>query len=188
VAGCISGWTGEVNWPRFVSGDASGPAARSIDLVASPVDANDGDLGAGLPALGAGSTGAFRVEFVPTSHDGRFGEFQLYVGGVPIGDGSTTAWYPHYMNFRRLCSLAEQPGIREREPLHLGDTFDHLNMYVEMTELDVVFTFTTRREWGEPPPWAPPVSVWMRLSVSRSEFISVWRQTEPQFRFLAAER
>ncbi|MGK5519167.1 hypothetical protein ACSNN9_07395 [Micromonospora sp. URMC 107] len=156
----------------------------------SQMDANDGDIGSALPVPAAGSRDAFRVRFVPTSQDGRFGEFQLYVGGVPIGDGSTTAWYPHYMDFCRLCSLAEQPGIRERGPLHLGDTFDHLNMYVEMTEIDVVFTFTTRPrlEWGEPPPWAPPVGVWMRLSVPRLEFISIWRQAEPQFRSLTAGR
>lgn len=158
--------------------------------MASRTDANDGDLGSPLPAPGAGSPDTFRVEFVPTSHDRRFGEFQFYVGGVPIGDGSTTSWYPHYRDFCRLCALAEQPGMRERTPLYLGDTFDHLNMYVEMTEFDVVFTFTTRprSEWGEPPLWAPPVGEWMRLSVTRLEFIRIWRRAEPQFRSLAAGR
>ncbi|HEX5995036.1 MAG TPA: hypothetical protein VFY84_07835 [Jiangellales bacterium] len=42
--------------------------------------------------------------------------------------------------------------MQQRERLHLGDTFDHLDLYVELTEVDLVFTFTIRRRWGMPPP------------------------------------
>jgi hypothetical protein len=58
---------------------------------------------------------------MPTSQDERFGVFQLYVCGIAMGDGTTTAVYPHYMDLRRLCALAERPGPHQREPLHLGD-------------------------------------------------------------------
>jgi hypothetical protein len=136
---------------------------------------------------GAGSAETFRVEFTPTSRDKKFGTFQLYLDGTPIGDGSTTALYPHYQDFCRLCTLAEQPGSQHRRRSHLGDTFDHLNMYTEMTELEVVFTLTTRAEW-DAPPWAPPVGTWLRRSVPRSEFISTWNRAEPQFRSLLALR
>jgi hypothetical protein len=167
-----------------------GQATRNIAPVAPQMEVNNGDPDPPLTTLGAGSADTFRVEFIPTSHHKRFGAFQLYVGGIPIGDGGTTALYPHYMDLCRLSTLAEQPRLQERERLHLGDTFDHLDMYVEMTALDVVFTFTTRpkSEWGEPPPWAPPVGRWMRLSVARSEFISTWRQAEPQFRPLVVRQ
>lgn len=149
-----------------------------------------GNGGNSLPGspTGAGSAETFRVEFTLTSRDKRFGTFQLYVGGIPIGDGTTTALYPHYQDFCRLCALAEQPGPQQRRRSHLGDTFDHLDMYIEMTELDVVFTLTTRAEWGAPPPWAPPVGTWLRQSVPRSEFISTWNRAEPQLRSLLALR
>jgi hypothetical protein len=122
------------------------------------------------------------VEFTPTSQDGRFGVFQLYVGGVPIGDGSTTALYPHYQELQRLCALGERAGAWKRERAALGDTFDHLDLYWELTDASVIFTFTTRAEWGTPPSWAPPVGKQVQLNVSRSAFISTWRAAEPQFR------
>jgi hypothetical protein len=91
--------------------------------------------------------------------------------------------YPHYGEFHRLCVRAERPGLVEREPLHLGDTFDHLIMSVEMTtQLDIVFVFTTHAQWGDPPPWAPPVGQWMHLSVTRPAFITTWHQAAQQFR------
>ncbi|GAA5188174.1 hypothetical protein GCM10023322_38170 [Rugosimonospora acidiphila] len=108
----------------------------------------DGDNGSSGSPTGAGSAETFRVEFTPTSRDKKFGTFQLYLGGSPIGDGSTTALYPHYQNFCRLYILAKQPGPQQRRRPHLDDTLDHLDIYVEMTKLDVVFTLTTRAEWG----------------------------------------
>ncbi|GIH18977.1 hypothetical protein Raf01_71490 [Rugosimonospora africana] len=72
--------------------------------------------------------------------------------------------------------------------MHLGDTFDHLGMCIEMTELDVVFTLTTRAEWGAPPRWAPPVGTWIRPSVRRSDFIGTWQRAEPRLRSLLALR
>lgn len=136
--------------------------------------------------VGAGSVADFRVEFTPTSRDRRFGVFQLFVDGVPIGDGTTTALYPHCQDLQRLCGLTERPGVREKEQARLGDTFDHLDLYWELTEADVVFTFTTRpaADWGTPPPWAPPPGNWLRLGVARSAFIDTWRAVEPQFRRL----
>ncbi|GIH12493.1 hypothetical protein [Rugosimonospora africana] len=146
----------------------------------------DGDNGLPGSATGAGFADTFRVEFTPTSRDKRFGTFQLYVRGIPLGDGSTTAPYPHYRDFCHLCALAERPGPQHRRRSHLGDTFDHLDMYIEMTELDVVFTLTTRAVWGAPPPWAPPVGTWLRPSVPRSEFISTWNRAAKQLRSLLA--
>jgi hypothetical protein len=152
-------------------------------------DTNDDGDSPPLTTLGAGAAGSFRVEFTPTSRDRRFGVFQLYVAGVPIGDGTTTAVYPHYQDLCRLCRLAEEQGVREREPLWLGDTFDHLLMYLELTKRDVVFTFTGRpiSEWGDLPPLAPPAGKWMQLDVARSEFVSTWRQAEPLFKSLLAQ-
>jgi hypothetical protein len=152
------------------------------------MEANDGSSGSSQITVGAGCVDVFRVEFTPTSQDERFGVFQLYVCGIAMGDGTTTAVYPHYMDLRRLCALAERPGPHQREPLHLGDTFDHLELYVELTETSVVFTFTTRPEWGVPPPWAPSAGEWMRLSVARPDLISAWRQAEPQLRRLMLRR
>jgi hypothetical protein len=142
---------------------------------------DDQDHGAPTTTLGAGAVDTFRVEFAPTSQDKRFGRFQFYVEGVPIGDGTTTALYPHFMDFHKLCQRAEQPGLIDRDPLHLGDTFDHLIMSVEITPLDIVFLFTTHAQWGDPPPWAPPVGEWMRLSVTRARFITTWHQAAQQF-------
>jgi hypothetical protein len=148
------------------------------------VAANDAGARTSPGTVGAGFAADFRVQFTPTSQDGRFGVFQLYVGGVPIGDGSTTAMYPHYQDLQRFCALAEQPSVRRRERAALGDTFDHLDLYWELTEADVVFTLTTRAEWGRPPSWAPPVGKQVQLKVSRSAFVSTWRAAEPQFRQL----
>ncbi|RZU53607.1 hypothetical protein EV385_5538 [Krasilnikovia cinnamomea] len=133
--------------------------------------------------VGAGSIADFRVEFTPRSQDQRFGIFQVYVGGLAIGDGSTTALHPHYRDFQRLCDLAQKPGVRERERLILGDTFDHLDLNWRLTNADVFFTFTTRpaHVWGDPPPWAPAPGVWARVKVARSTFISTWRAAQPQF-------
>jgi hypothetical protein len=141
---------------------------------------------AGLPQItaGAGCTADFRVEFIPTSHDGRFGVFQLHVEDVKLGDGTTTAWYPHYQDLERLTSLVELPGTRPRERLVLGDTFDHLVLDWELTDTELVFTFTTRREWGAPPAWAPPAGEWWCLRVARSTFTRTWREAAPQFRRL----
>jgi hypothetical protein len=135
------------------------------------VDAEtDGPAGA---TVGAGSIADFRVEFTPTSQDQRFGIFQVYVRGVGIGDGSTTALYPHYQDFQHLCDLVQKPGVRERERLILGDTFDHLDLYWRLTNADVFFMFTTRPAWGDPPR--------ARVRVARSAFISTWRAAQPQF-------
>jgi hypothetical protein len=146
------------------------------------VGVNDNSIGEAPARTGAGSVDKFRVEFTPSSADGRFGVFQIYIEGVPIGDGSTTALYPHYADLQRLCALVERPGVRERERLHLGDTFDHLELYWELTEARVVFAFMTRSEWGAPPSWAPPPGEWFRVSVARSSFVSTWGQAELQLR------
>ncbi|MEH1163865.1 hypothetical protein V6V47_00600 [Micromonospora sp. CPCC 205539] len=132
----------------------------------------------------AGSSDSFRVEFTPTDQDGDVGVFQLYLSGVPLGDGAPTALGPHYKSLEQLCALAEEPGTRGRERTDLGDTFGHLDLNLEVTEESVVFTFTTRPASGEPLPWAPPSGAWMRLGVPRAEFISTWREAEPELRRL----
>lgn len=132
--------------------------------------------------VGGGDIAEFRVEFTPTSQDGLFGIFQLYVRDVALGDATTTALDPHFQNLRGLCGAAKLPGSRRPEPLVLGDTFDHLEVTLETTEQDMIFAFATRPEWGEPPPWAPRAGRKMRLMVRRSEVVSAWREAEPQFR------
>jgi hypothetical protein len=150
------------------------------------VAADETAAGLARATVGAGTASGFRVEFVPMSPDGRFGVFQLYVQGVPLGDGSTTAVYPHYQDLQRLCALVELRSSRVRERVILGDTFDHLDLHWELTDTEVIFTVTTRpaREWGAPPTWAPPAGEWWRLSVARSTFTRTWREAEPQFRRL----
>ena len=135
-------------------------------------------------AVRAGSRDVFEVQYMPTSADCRFGIFQLYVESVPITDGTTTAWYPHYNNLHRLCDLVQTVHQRARERLDLGDTFDHLDLFCELTAAEVVFYLTTRPEWGAPPPWAPPVGTRLRLGVARSYFIEVWNEAQGQFRNL----
>jgi hypothetical protein len=158
-------------------------AARPYD---HGVDVDDSrDAGDPIGAVRAGSREVFQVEYLPTSADGRFGIFQLHVEGVPIGDGTpSTAWYPHYRDLLRLCELVETLGPREPERLHLGDTFDHLELTWELTEAQVVFRFTTRPEWDAPPPWAPPTGTWLRVGVTRTYFIDVCHDAESQFRRL----
>jgi hypothetical protein len=136
-----------------------------------------------IGTVGAGLREVVRVEFTPTSADGRFGVFQFYVEGFPLGDATTTALYPHHVDLRRLGELAAQDGNRPREPLVLGDTFDHLNLDWELTPARVVFDVATRPEfeWGTPPPWAPAVGGRLRLSVARQVFIDVCREVEPRF-------
>ncbi|WP_200212437.1 hypothetical protein [Micromonospora coerulea] len=132
--------------------------------------------------VGGGHITDFRTEFTPTSEDRLFGILQVYVRGVPLGDGTTTALHPHFLNLRGLCAAAELPGSRGPEPLSLGDTFDHLEMSLETSERDVIFTFVTRPERGDPPPWAPRAGATMRLMVRRSDVVNAWREAEPQFR------
>jgi hypothetical protein len=134
--------------------------------------------------VGGGDVAEFRAEYTPTSNDGRFGIFQLYVRGTALGDATTTALYPHVQQLQRLSGIAELPGTHEPEPLILGDTFDHLTITLETTEQDMAFTFTTRpkREWGDPPPWAPPPGRRMRLMVRRTEVIDACREAEPELR------
>ncbi|GAB3849933.1 hypothetical protein [Dactylosporangium cerinum] len=100
--------------------------------------------------VGGGDISEFRAEYTPTSNDGRFGIFQLYVRGNALGDATTTALYPHVQHLQNLGGVAERPGTRGPEPLILGDTFDHLTITLETTEQDMAFAFTTRpkREWG----------------------------------------
>lgn len=154
--------------------------------MAPVTDPNDSGKSRAVTTVGAGRVDSFRTEFTPTSSDQRFGIFQIHARGVPMGDGTTTALYPHYLDLHRLSAAVELAGAREQEPLHLGDTFDHLELYWQLTEASVVFTFTTRpeSEWGVPPSWAPPAGEWIQASVARSDFISTWREAEPQFRRL----
>jgi hypothetical protein len=136
--------------------------------------------------VGGGDIAEFRVEYTPTSNNGRFGIFQLYVRGNALGDATTTALYPHVRNLHALCDVAERLGTHRPEPLILGDTFDHLIITLEATEEDMAFAFTTRpeRQWAEPPPWAPLPGRRMRLIVRREEVISAWREAEPKLRHL----
>jgi hypothetical protein len=133
--------------------------------------------------LGAGDASILRVEFTPTSNDGRFGDFQLHVRGVPLGDGTTTGLYPHYCDLEDLSVSVRRLATQRRKRLDLGDTFDHLRLYLQLTKPDIVLSFTTRpaAEWGCPPPWAPEPGHWMRLSVARSDFLVVWQAARPQF-------
>ena len=133
---------------------------------------------------GGGDISEFRAEYTPTSDDGRFGIFQLYVRSSALGDATTTALYPHVRDLQALVAVAERRGTHGPEPLILGDTFDHLTITVETTERDMAFAFTARpkREWSEPPPWAPPPGRRMRLVVRRAEVISAWRAAEPELR------
>ncbi|AEV87006.1 hypothetical protein ACWT_5989 [Actinoplanes sp. SE50] len=134
--------------------------------------------------VGGGDIWEFRAEYTPTSNDGRFGIFQLYVRGNALGDATTTALYPHIQDLQTLVAIAEWRSTHGPKPLILGDTFDHLTITLETTEQDMVFAFTTRpkRAWGEPPPWAPPPGRRMRLIVRRAEVISAWREAEPELR------
>ena len=131
--------------------------------------------------VGGGDITQFRAEYTPTSHDGLFGIFQLYVRGVALGDASTTALYPHAQDVRYLCALAERRGLHLRQHLPLGDTFDHLKLSVRTTRQDVVFNFTTYPE-RQLPAWAPRPGNPKRLIVRRAEVINAWRAAEPQFR------
>lgn len=131
--------------------------------------------------VGAGDVDIVRVEYTPTSADRRFGDFQLYVQGVPMGDGTTTAWYPHYQDLERLSRVAGRPETQRRRRLSLGDTFDHLDLYLELTPDELVFTFTARAEWGSLPAWAPQPGQRMCLSVTRSDFLAMWSSARPQF-------
>jgi hypothetical protein len=134
--------------------------------------------------VGGGDISEFRAEYTPTSSDGRFGIFQLYVRGTALGDATTTGLYPHVQHLQTLSGVAERPGMHGPEPLILGDTFDHLTITLETTEQDMAFALTTRpkREWGHPPPWAPPSGRRMRLVVRRAEVINAWREAEPKLR------
>ncbi|SBT40885.1 hypothetical protein [Micromonospora narathiwatensis] len=138
--------------------------------------------------IGGGRIGEFRAEFTPTSQDRLFGIFQVYVRGVALGDGTTTALYPHFLNLRDLLDTAELPGSREPQPLSLGDTFDHLQMSLETTDEDTIFVLATRQGWGDPPPWAPQAGRRMRLMVRRSEVVNAWHETESGFRQLLTWR
>lgn len=138
--------------------------------------------------VGGGLVGQFRVEYTPTSQDQRFGIFQLYVRGVPLGDGTTTALYPHVVDMRALREAAELPASWGPRPLILGDTFDHATMTLAATDEALVFTVATNPEWGAPPPWAPPVGRTLRLSVRRSEVVKAWREAEPRFRLVLTRR
>lgn len=134
-----------------------------------------------------GDADLVRVEFTPTSSDGRFGVFQLFVQGVPLGDGSTTAWAPHYRDLADLSRLAKRPRSLRRRRLALGDTFDHLDLHLKMTRRHIIFTVATRpvSEWGSPPPWAPAPGCRIRLvCVLRDDFLAVWRSTRAQFEVL----
>ncbi|MEV0459803.1 hypothetical protein [Catellatospora methionotrophica] len=132
--------------------------------------------------VGGGDIAAFRAEFTPTSHDGRFGIFQIYVRNIAVGDATTTALYPHVQDLRAMYDASERPGSCAPQQLILGDTFDHLEMTLETTEQDMIFAFSTRPEWCSPPPWAPRAGRRMRLMVRRSEVIEAWREAEPHFR------
>ncbi|XVV17351.1 hypothetical protein ACQP2X_24130 [Actinoplanes sp. CA-131856] len=138
------------------------------------------------PTTGGGDITRFRAEFSPSGADRRFGTFQLYVRGVPLGDSTTTALYPHMRTLRSLSEAATRPGSQEPTPLIMNDTFDHLLVTLELTGDDLAFAFTTRplAEWGGPPPWSPPPGRKVRLLVPRSDVISAWREAEPKFRRL----
>ncbi|MEU2661459.1 hypothetical protein [Micromonospora sp. NPDC007220] len=133
--------------------------------------------------VGGGDVTKFRAECTPTSHDGRFGIFQLYGRGTALGDATATALYPHVKNLRALCDAAKSVGTRRPKPLILGDTFDHLTLMLEATEQDLIFHFATApaNQWAEPPPWAPPPEREIRLLVRRTEVIEAWHAAEPAF-------
>jgi hypothetical protein len=153
------------------------------------VNSNDDADRSPKPTTGAGDAADFRVEFTPLIGDDLFGVFQIHVQGVPIGDGTTTALYPHYQDLQWLARLAGAPGVRDRRRADFGDTFDHLDLHWELTETDIVFTFTGRplSEWGDPPSWAPPVGQWIRVRTARSTFVSIWNEAQPQFRRLLGQ-
>ena len=132
----------------------------------------------GAKTVGGGDLGEFRVEYTPESADGRFGIFQLYVRGIPIGDATTTALYPHYRDLAELCEAGERgPG-----KLILGDTFDHVDITLEITEEDLILVVTTFPDRVDAPPWGPRAGETRRLQVRRSEVLAAWREAEPRFR------
>ncbi|MFC9617322.1 hypothetical protein [Streptomyces sp. NPDC056938] len=113
-----------------------------------------------------GSPGGFQIvvlEYMPLR---RFGLFQILLNGWPIGDGSTTAFYPHYCDLQDLARLAECREPHERYRLSLGDTFDHMQVDAEMTNRAILFRFRSHDE----------NSPWHEAQVDKREFLTVWRQ------------
>ncbi|MFF1838460.1 hypothetical protein ACFVXE_30315 [Streptomyces sp. NPDC058231] len=113
-----------------------------------------------------GSPGGFQVvvlEYMPLR---RFGLFQILLNGWPIGDGSTTAFYPHYCDLQDVARLAESGEPYERHQLSLGDTFDHMQVDAEMTNRAILFNFRSHDENAH----------WREAQVDTAEFLTVWRQ------------
>ncbi|MBL7254014.1 hypothetical protein [Paractinoplanes lichenicola] len=133
--------------------------------------------------IGGGDIHEFRAEYTPTSADGRFGDYQLYIRGTPLGNATTTALAPHLVNLRALRRIAEDPARRRKAPLILGDTFDHVHVTLAATDQDLIFEFASNRrdDWAPPPRWTPPRGRPMRLPVRRTEVISACRAAEASF-------
>ncbi|GAB2619594.1 hypothetical protein Aab01nite_33700 [Paractinoplanes abujensis] len=133
--------------------------------------------------IGGGDIEEFRAEYTPTSADGRFGDYQLYIRGVPLGNITTTALAPHVVNLRAIRRTAEDPAPRDPEPLILGDTFDHVHVTLAATEHDLIFEFASNRRpgWAPPPQWTPPRDRPRRLLVRRTEVITACRAAEARF-------
>ncbi|RPK43305.1 hypothetical protein EES39_19495 [Streptomyces sp. ADI92-24] len=113
-----------------------------------------------------GEPGGFQIvvlEYMPLR---RFGLFQILLSGWPIGDGTTTALYPHYCDLQDLARLVESGEPHERSHLILGDTFDHMQIDAEMTDCAILFSFRSHDENSQ----------WREAQVDSREFLSVWRQ------------
>ncbi|MCX5399531.1 MULTISPECIES: hypothetical protein [unclassified Streptomyces] len=113
-----------------------------------------------------GEPGGFQIvvlEYMPLR---RFGLFQILLSGWPIGDGTTTAFYPHYCDLQDLARLVESGEPHERFQLILGDTFDHMQVDAEMTDRAILFSFRSHDENSQ----------WREAQVDSREFLTVWRQ------------
>lgn len=124
-----------------------------------------------------GSPDGFQVVVLAYQPLRRFGFFQILLGGWPVGDGSTTAFYPHYCVLQELASLVEGGELHERHRLGLGDTFDHVQVYVEVTDLAILFSLHPYS--GE--------SGWHEARVGKQEFLAVWRQAAARIEAILAE-
>ncbi|WP_327425471.1 hypothetical protein OG612_44090 (plasmid) [Streptomyces sp. NBC_01527] len=71
-----------------------------------------------------------------------------------------------YCDLQDLARLAESGEPHERYQLTLGDTFDHMQVDVEMTNRAILFSFRSHDE----------NSHWREAQVDKREFLTVWRQ------------
>ena len=123
------------------------------------------------------SPGGFQIAVLDYQPLRRFGFFQILLGGWPVGDGSTTAFYPHYLVLQQLADLVEGGEPHKRRRLSLGDTFDHLQVYVEVTDDAILFSLH---------PY-PGGSDWHEAHVDKEEFLVVWEQAAACIEAIFAE-